>query len=125
MRYGFVGVGSNLAMYSLYLLVTYLGIEPKKAMTLIYIVGASIGFVGNRKWTFAHSGDDIRTAVRYMVAHFFGYLLNFGILFIFVDRLGYPHQGVQAVAIIVVAGFLFVIFKYYVFRAKNKGHIKL
>lgn len=118
MRYGLVGVGSNLAMYSLYLLVTYHGVEPKTAMTLLYIVGTAIGFVGNRQWTFAHRGDNIRTVIRYVFAHFLGYFLNFAILFIFVDHLGYAHQAVQASAIIIVAGFLFVIFKYFVFRAK-------
>jgi putative flippase GtrA len=117
-RYGLVGVASNAAMYFVYLLITYLGVEPKKAMTLVYIIGASIGFIGNRKWTFAHRGDSARAALRYVLAHLFGYLLNFLILFTFVDRLGYAHQWVQAIAIIIVAGFLFIVFKYYVFRER-------
>jgi putative flippase GtrA len=117
-RYGLVGVASNAAIYLVYLLITYLGMEAKSAMTLVYIVGASIGFVGNRKWTFAHRGDSSSAALRYVLAHMFGYMLNFLILFTFVDRLGYAHQWVQAVAIIIVAGFLFVIFKYFVFNEK-------
>jgi putative flippase GtrA len=88
-------------------------------MTLVYIIGVFIGFVANRKWTFVHRGNSTQTAVRYAVAYLFGYLLNFAILFTFVDRLGYAHQWVQAVGIIVVAGFLFIVFKYYVFREKN------
>lgn len=118
-RYGLVGVVSNLVIYSVYLLVTYLGIEPKKAMTLLYIIGAFIGFFGNRQWTFSHRGNAARTAVRYAAAHLLGYMLNFAILLIFVDRLGYVHQWVQAVAILVVAGFLFVSFKFYVFFEKK------
>ena len=117
-RYGVVGVVSNAAIYFIYLLITYLGVEPKTAMTLVYIIGASIGFIGNRKWTFAHRGDSSRAALRYVLAHLFGYLLNFLILFTFVDRLGYAHQWVQAVAIIIVAGFLFIVFKYFVFRER-------
>ena len=114
-RYGVIGIGSNLVIYFLFLLATYVGLEPKKAMTLLYIFGASIGFFCNRKWTFDYSGNSIRTIVRYMIAHVFGYLLNLIILFTFVDRLGYAHQAVQAAAIIFVAGFLFVTFKYFVF----------
>jgi len=117
-RYGLVGIVSNLTIYFVYLLITYLGVEPKKAMTLVYIVGASIGFIGNRKWTFAHRGNFSSAALRYVLAHLFGYLLNFLILFTFVDRLGYAHQWVQAVAIIIVAGFLFIVFKYFVFRKR-------
>lgn len=118
-RYGLVGAGSNFAIYLVYLLVTYLGVEPKIAMTLVYIVGVFIGFIGHRQWTFSHSGDYTRAAVQYAIAHLLGYLINFLILFTFVDRLGYAHQGVQIMAIIVVAGFLFIVFKYHVFHEKN------
>ncbi|MFA7239950.1 MAG: GtrA family protein [Sulfuricellaceae bacterium] len=118
-RYGLVGVASNLAIYSIYLLVTYLGVEPKKAMTLLYIVGAFIGFFGNKRWTFSHNGNFNQSVVRYAISHLLGYLLNFFILFTFVDRLGYAHQVVQAVAIIIVAGFLFVLLKFYVFSDKS------
>ncbi|BAN36686.1 hypothetical protein SCD_n02887 [Sulfuricella denitrificans skB26] len=119
-RYGLVGVASNLTIYFVYLLVTYRGVEPKTAMTLVYVIGAFIGFVGNKKWTFAHRGDSISTVLRYVLAHLFGYLFNFLILFTFVDRLGYAHQWVQAVAIIIVAGLLFMVFKYFVFRESIK-----
>jgi putative flippase GtrA len=118
LRYGLVGVISNLTIYIIYLLITHFGVEPKKAMTLVYILGASLGFIGNQKWTFAHRGNPASAVLRYVLAHFLGYLLNFMILFIFVDRLGYAHQWVQAVAIIIVAGFLFIVFKYFVFREK-------
>lgn len=115
-RYGLVGVVSNAVIYFVYLLITYFGVEPKNAMTMVYIIGATIGFIGNRKWTFAHCGNYTSAALRYVLAHLFGYLLNFLILFTFVDRLGYAHQWIQGVAIIIVAGFLFIIFKYFVFR---------
>lgn len=118
-RYGLVGVASNAAIYLVYLLLTYLGMEAKSAMTLVYLIGASIGFVGNRNWTFAHRGGTSSTALRYVLAHAFGYMVNFLILYIFVDRFGYAHQWVQAAAIIIVAGMLFVIFKFFVFNEKR------
>jgi len=118
-RYGLVGLASNAAIYLVYLFLTYLGMEAKSAMTLVYLIGASIGFVGNRNWTFAHRGGTSSAALRFVLAHVLGYMLNFLILYAFVDRLGYAHQGVQAAAIIIVAGFLFVTFKYFVFNEKN------
>jgi putative flippase GtrA len=114
-RYGLVGLASNLAGYLLFLLITYWGVEPKIAMTLLYVVGATIGFLGNRQWTFAYKGALLNAGARYFAAHLFGYLINFLILLTFVDSLGYSHQWVQAGAIFVVAGFLFVVFKYFVF----------
>jgi len=115
-KYGLVGIMSNLVGYLCYLLITNWGMEIKMAMTLVYAVGASVGFFGNRKWTFAHGGNSTKAALSYVLAHLSGYLLNFTILLIFADHLGYAHQWVQAVAIFIVAGFLFMVFKYFVFR---------
>jgi trans-aconitate methyltransferase len=118
-RYGLVGGISNIVMYLFYLLITSVGFEPKIAMTLVYIIGASIGFVGNRKWTFSYNENLAGNTIRYILAHLFGYLLNFLMLLIFVDNLGFAHQWVQAISILIVAGFLFIVFKYFVFREKN------
>ena len=115
LRYGVVGLGTNLALYFIYLFITYWGLEPKKAMTVLYIIGALMGFLGHRKWTFTHQGAFLGSGIRYFIAHLLGYLINFIILLTFVDKLGYSHQWVQAGAILVVAGFLFVAFRYFVF----------
>lgn len=120
MRYSLVGLVINIAIYFIYLLLTYLSVSPKKAMTLVYIVGAFIGFVGNQQWTFANSSAFSNPTLRFVLAHIFGYFLNLLILFIFVDYLGYSHRWIQAMAIIIVAGLLFVIFKYLVFSEIKK-----
>lgn len=116
-RYCVIGMGSNLAIYLLYLLVTYLGTTPRKAMTMSYLTGACVGFVANRKWTFSYRGSLATTIGRYAIAHLMGYLINFSMLSFFTSCLGLPHQFVQAAAIAVVAGFLFLTFKYFVFPA--------
>lgn len=107
---------SNLAGYLVYLLLTHLGATPKITMTVLYGAGAAIGYTGNRNFTFAHHGSLLGSGIRYLISHFLGYLINFTILFYFVDRLKYPHQWVQAVAIFVVAGFIFIASKFFVFR---------
>lgn len=117
--YGLVGIASNLAVYVAYLVITYLGFEPKKAMTCLYIMGAAIGFYGNHRWTFANNGRRTAALQRYVIVHVLGYLLNLVILYAFVDCLGYPHQLVQAVTIGLVASVLFLAFKYYVFPRKE------
>ncbi len=114
-RYGLVGLASNLVGYLVYLLLTHFGATPKITMSILYVVGATIGFWGNRKLTFAHTGNLMGAGVRYVIAHCFGYLINLSILMLMVDKLGYPHQWVQAAAIFVVAGFLFLVFKFFVF----------
>jgi putative flippase GtrA len=114
-RYVAVGLASNLAGYLAYLLLTWISVGPKLAMSIVYAVGASVGYFGNRRWTFGHQGRITATALRYGVAHGCGYILNVVILYVYVDRMHYPHQLVQAVAIVVVAGVLFALFRNFVF----------
>jgi len=116
-RYAVVGIASNLAGYLVYLFITWLGVGPKTAMTCLYLLGATVSFVGNRQWTFGHRGSIAAGALRFAFAHLLGYLLNLTLLVVFVDRLGFPHQLVQGIAIFVVAGFLFVLFRWFVFPA--------
>ena len=116
-RYGLVGIASNLSGYVLYLLLTYLGSTPKITMSFLYVMGAVIGFWGNRKFAFAHTGSLFGSGVRYAISHCIGFLLNLVILIVMVDKMGYAHQWVQAVAIFVVAGFLFLAFKFFVFKS--------
>jgi putative flippase GtrA len=114
-RYAIIGIASNLTGYVAYLLLTFLYVGPKLAMTLVYVIGALVGFYGNHRWTFAHKGCFITALMKYALTHVFGYSLNFVILYTFVDQMLYPHQVVQAVAIGIVAGFLFLMLKKVVF----------
>lgn len=114
-RYALVGLLSNAAGYLAYLAFTYLGGTPKVTMTFLYGLGAAVSFFGNRSLTFEHQGSIVGAGVRYVIAHCIGYLFNLSILIVFVDKLGYAHQWVQAIAIFIVAAFLFLAFKIFVF----------
>jgi putative flippase GtrA len=112
--YALIGVLTNVLGYAIYLILTYLWGAPKLTMTALYFVGASIGFLANRRFTFRHNGGIGVTGVRYLLAQFAGYLLNL-VLLLFVDWFDFPHQIVQAIAIVVVAIFLFVVLRVFVF----------
>lgn len=116
-KYAVVGIASNAIGYLIYLFATYFGAPPKVAMSTLYFVGAVIGFLGNSSLTFSYRGARMRSTIRYVCAHFAGYLTNLAILVIFVDILQFPHQFVQGAAIFFVACFLFLLLKFYVFRA--------
>lgn len=119
-KFGLVGLFSNLAGYLVYLLITSLGIEHKVTMSLLYAIGTIISYVGNRKWTFASEGSTFMTSVKHIVVFAIGYMLNFAILVVFVDKLGFAHQIVQAIAILIIALFLFVAMKFFVFPKAGK-----
>lgn len=114
-RYGVIGLLTNSIGYLIYLLITYAGGTPKITMSALYAAGTAIGFISNRKWTFSHDGNLMSAGVRYIFAHSLGYSLNLSILIILVDHLGYPHQWAQVFSVFAVAGFLFLMFKFFVF----------
>lgn len=110
-----IGVLTNLFGYGIYILLTYLGIPPKLTVTILYPIGAAIGFFANRRFTFQHNGHIGAAGIRYLIVQLLGYLLNIFMLAFFVDRLGFPHQIIEAFAIAVVAVFLFVSSRLFVF----------
>jgi putative flippase GtrA len=114
-RYGVVGVLNNLLGYLIYLLVTWVWLDPKVAVTLMYPIGAVTAYFGHARYSFAYNGRISHGIIRYAIAHLIGYGANIGMLYVFADRLGYPHQLVQAVAIVAVAGILYLLYRYFAF----------
>lgn len=117
-RYGVVGVLNNLLGYLIYLLVTWLWLDPKMVVTLMYPIGAVTAYFGHAKYSFAYSGRTSHGVIRYAIAHIIGYGANIAMLYVFSDRLMYPHQLVQAAAIVVVAGILYLLLRYFVFPSR-------
>lgn len=121
-RYLIVGLLSNIVGYAIYLLLIYIGGTPKLTMTILYTVGASVSFFVNRKYTFQHNGHIGVAGIRFLLVHLSGYLLNFLLLAIFVDSFGIAHQLVQAIAVFVVATYVFVMFRILVFTPSSEAH---
>lgn len=114
-RFGLVGIYSNLAGYLIYILITHAGLDPQKAMTLLYIISAGTGYIGYKKWTFRCSDQShIKTGLRYTVAHITGYSINLLILNMMIS-LGYAHQLAQACAILLLIIFFYVSYRFFVF----------
>jgi putative flippase GtrA len=123
LTYGIVGLGLNLLLFCLYLVIVMLGADPKLSMTLVYLAGVAVGFYSHRRITFSHTGSVTKSIIRFLIAHGVGYLINLACLFIFVDQLGFAHQLIQALSIFVVALYLFIIFKFWVFPEAKKHAI--
>lgn len=115
-RYSIVGLTSNGFGYLLYLGLTYLGMGPKLAMSLLYCVGVLQTFVFNKKWSFRFQGDATPALVRYAAIYAVGYGINFLALMLLVDQMGFPHQWVMGVLVLFMAVFFFVAQKFWVFR---------
>lgn len=115
-RFAVVGVISNAMLYGGYLFLTRSGVSPKIAMTLLYAVGVVQTFVVQRRWTFGSRATSGASFARYSLSYALGYLVNLLTLHLLVDIHGFPHQAVQALAVIEVAVILFLLQKFWVFR---------
>lgn len=120
--YVLIGLLSNGLGYGFYLILTSHGLPPRLTVTALYAVSACIGFFANRKVTFRHQGGIGKAGIRYIVTQFSGYILNIALLTVFYDWLGFPHQFVQAAAIFVVAIFLFIVSRFFVFAPDHDNN---
>ena len=120
LRYGVVGLLYNFGAYLVYLLITWLGVDPKVVVGVGYPLGAILSYFANKEWSFSYTERYRSSLVRYLIAHFFGYAINLGLLYFFVDVKGFLHELVQVGAIFSVAIFLFFSFRYFVFPEDKK-----
>lgn len=118
-RFGIVGVMNNLLGYLIYLAVTWFWLDPKLAVTLMYPISAMTAYFGHAKYAFTYEGQHNFGVLRYIMAHLVGYAINLSLLFVLTDMLGYPHQAVQACAVVVVGGVLYLLFRCWVFRVNQ------
>jgi putative flippase GtrA len=114
-RYGIVGIGINFLLFLGYLTITGIGVGHKTGMTVVYGVGVLASFACNRNWSFAHRGHVPTALWRYVLTYAAGYVLNLLLLWWLVDGVGWPHAYVQGVLIFVIAGFIFLTQKFWVF----------
>lgn len=114
-KFAAVGFASNVILYCFYLLLTAVSLQPHAAMTIMYAAGALITYLMNRNWTFEYAGPKRAALLRYVLVYGLGYVVNFLVLSMLVDRLGYPHEVVQACLILFLAIAIFLVQKFWVF----------
>jgi len=115
-----VGIIQNGTGYIIYLTLTCIGLDPKVVVAFSYPIAIYVSYQGNKKFTFSGRKGK-KTAFKYIMSHFVAYFLNLLLLYYFSDVLGYPHQIVQLLSIAIVAIYLFIIFKTFVFVLDNNN----
>src|SRR5271165_2940258 len=98
-KFGIVGVSNTLLTFVVYtVLLKGFGVWYLAASAAGFIVGATNGFLLNRRWTFrGHIGDAL-TPVRWMVVQGCGLVANLGLIYLFVSGAGVDKLLGQACA---------------------------
>lgn len=115
-RYAVVGLLSNALLYAAYLGLTGLGLDPKFAMTALYLVGIVQTFIFNQRWTFSKLEHDRQAFYRYVLLYAVGYCFNWLMLELLVGHIGWPHQWVMLGLMLFMVAFFFLGQKFWVFR---------
>ncbi|ODP31235.1 GtrA family protein [Pandoraea sp. ISTKB] len=118
-RFGIVGLVSNVVLYGLYIIATSLGVQHTVAMTAVFTLGVIQTFVFNKRWSFAYRGPGGSAMLRYAIAYVAAYGINLTAMLVLVDVEGFPHRVVQAVMVVVVAIFMFLAQRLWVFRSRS------
>lgn len=116
-RFIVIGVANNLIGYGAFVVLSLVGVAAVPAMTVSYVIGMVISFIGNRKWTFGYRGSIVLTLVRFAAANVVGYGVNYALLWLFVSLLGLPQIPVQLFATCSVAVCTFLMMRLWVFAS--------
>jgi putative flippase GtrA len=116
-KFGIVGVSNTLLTLLVYtLLLKVFGVWYLAASAIGFIVGATNGFLWNRRWTFKEHVGDSFTPLRWTIVQGCGLGLNLGLLYVLVDRVSLDKLVAQACATAVVTVLTFIANRGWTFR---------
>jgi putative flippase GtrA len=102
-KFGIVGVSNTVIFFLVYtVLLKVFGVWYIAASGIGFAVGATNGFLWNRRWTFREHVGDALTPVRWFVVQTSGLFVNLGLVYLFVDGAGMGELPGQAVTIVIV-----------------------
>ncbi len=116
-KFGIVGISNTLITFAVYtVLLKVFGVWYIAASAIGFIVGATNGFLLNRRWTFADHVGDAYTPLRWAVVQSAGLGLNLVLLYLLVHDAGLDELVAQAIATIAVTITTFLVNRAWTFR---------
>jgi putative flippase GtrA len=119
-KFGIVGVSNTLLTFAIYtLLLKVFGVWYLAASAIGFALGATNGFLLNRRWTFREHIGDALTPVRWAVVQTCGLGVNEGLLYVFVHDAAIDKLLAQAFATTVVTVTTFFANRAWTFRVHS------
>lgn len=116
-KFGIVGVSNTLLTFAVYtLLLKVFGVWYLAASAVGFAVGATNGFLLNRRWTFSEHVGDPLTPLRWAIVQGGGLGINEGLLYLFVHDARLDKLLAQAVATVAVTLSTFTANRAWTFR---------
>src|ERR1700691_796965 len=119
-KFGIVGVSNTLLTLVVYtVLLKVFGVWYVAASGIGFAVGATNGFLLNRRWTFREHIGDALTPVRWAIVQTCGLGINEGLLYVFVHDASVDKLLAQAFATAAVTVSTFFANRAWTFRAHS------
>jgi putative flippase GtrA len=119
-KFGIVGVSNTLLTFVVYtVLLKVFGVWYLAASAIGFAVGATNGFLLNRRWTFRGHVGDAFTPVRWAIVQGCGLAINEGLLFLFVHDAHLDKLLAQVFATAVVTVTTFLANRAWTFRMRS------
>jgi len=116
-KFGIVGVSNTLLTLVVYtVLLKVFGVWYLAASAIGFAVGATNGFLLNRRWTFREHVGDALTPVRWGIVQSGGLAINEGLLYLFVHDAQLDKLVAQVCATAVVTITTFLVNRAWTFR---------
>ncbi len=81
-RYGLVGIGSNLVVYCVFVVLIWGAVPPVWAAAICYVFGLGISYLANRRWSFESTAGHRSDLVRFLLAYGVGFVATLGFIFV-------------------------------------------
>jgi putative flippase GtrA len=116
-KFGLVGVSNTVLTFAIYtLLLKVFGVWYLAASAIGFAVGATNGFLLNRRWTFREHVGDSLTPVRWAIVQGCGLGVNELLLYVFVHDASLDKLLAQAFATVFVTVTTFFVNRAWTFR---------
>ncbi|MCG8506015.1 MAG: GtrA family protein [Sphingomonadales bacterium] len=121
-RFLIVGLANTFAgLAIIYAAKYFAGAGDVVANAIGYGVGLAVSFVLNKSWTFAHSGDNIRTVGRFLSAFAVCYLLNLATVLGLISLANVDPYIAQALGIPPYTVSFFLFSRYWIFKKSSSN----
>jgi putative flippase GtrA len=115
-KYGSVGFVTNALGYMVYIVIAnIIGVSPPVAAIISGFLVISLSFYLNKRFSFGNNSKSISMAVNYYILYV-AILFHSFIIFIFSNVLGFAHEIIAGISIILISCSLFLIQKFLLFK---------
>ena len=116
-KYSSVGILTNAIGYILYIFVSnFIGLNPPIAAILCGFAVIGLSYHLNTNYTFNSKNKGLESAMSYLILYLSAIFLNSFMIFVFSNILGFAHEIIAAISLMVISLSLFLIQKFYFFK---------